>query len=223
MAKTQGLSLNPTKISGTCGRLMCCLKYEEVAYEDLVKRAPKVSSFVETPNGKGSVVSVNLLRGNAKVRLEEGIDTTLKTFAFDELDILGGKARRAEYIAAKAEGRLEEAGFKPSPPPKPPERKPVFEEPLPVPERLAANREPGKEAAGRPNRNSRRRGNRPPQNRPPQSNPPQKSPQPQAAKPEAEKSESRPAQQNRQRSRRRNNNRGKKPPENNAGQQTPRA
>ena len=114
MAKTQGLSLNPTKISGTCGRLMCCLKYEEAAYEDLVKKAPKIDAFVETPSGKGSVISVNLLRGNAKVRLEDGVDTTLKTFTFDELDVLGGKGRRQEYIAAKAEGKLEEAGFKPS-------------------------------------------------------------------------------------------------------------
>jgi len=117
MAKTQGLSLNPTKISGTCGRLMCCLKYEEFAYEDLVKKAPKIGAFVETPSGKGSVINVNLLRGNAKVRLEDGFDTTLKTFTFDELDVLGGKGRRAEYITARDEGRLEEAGFTPSPPP----------------------------------------------------------------------------------------------------------
>ena len=117
MAKTQGLSINPTKISGTCGRLMCCLKYEEAAYEDLVKKAPKINSFVETPSGKGTVINVNLLRGNAKIRLEEGSDTTLKTFTFDELDVLGGKGRRQEYITAKAEGRLEEAGFTPSPPP----------------------------------------------------------------------------------------------------------
>jgi len=114
MAKTQGLSLNPTKISGSCGRLMCCLKYEEPAYEDLVKKAPKIDAFVETPAGKGSVVSVNLLRGSAKVRLEDGPDTTLKTFTFDELSVLGGKGRRAEYIAARNEGRLEEAGFTPS-------------------------------------------------------------------------------------------------------------
>jgi len=117
MAKTQGLSLNPAKISGSCGRLMCCLKYEEVAYEDLVKKAPKIGAFVETPSGKGSVINVNLLRGNAKVRLEDGYDTTLKTFTFDELDVLGGKGRRAEYITARDEGRLEEAGFTPSPPP----------------------------------------------------------------------------------------------------------
>lgn len=111
MAKTQGLSLNPTKISGTCGRLMCCLKYEEFAYEDLVKKAPKIDAFVETPSGKGTVVNVNLLRGNAKVRLEDGLDTTLKNFTFEELDVLGGKGRRAEYITARAEGKLEEAGF----------------------------------------------------------------------------------------------------------------
>jgi len=117
MAKTQGLSLNPTKISGTCGRLMCCLKYEECAYEDLVKKAPRTDAFVETPSGKGTVINVNLLRGNAKVRLEDGYDTTLKTFTFDELDILGGKGRRAEYIVAKAEGKLEEAGFSASPSP----------------------------------------------------------------------------------------------------------
>ena len=117
MAKTQGLSLNPAKISGSCGRLMCCLKYEEAAYEDLIKKAPKIGAFVETPSGKGSVTNVNLLRGNAKVRLEEGFDTTLKTFTFEELDVLGGKGRRAEYITARDEGRLEEAGFTPSPPP----------------------------------------------------------------------------------------------------------
>ena len=62
MAKTQNLSLNPTKISGTCGRLMCCLKYEQEAYEDLVKHAPKQESFVETPDGAGTVSGVNLLR-----------------------------------------------------------------------------------------------------------------------------------------------------------------
>ena len=70
MAKTQNLSLNPTKISGTCGRLMCCLKYEQDAYEDLVKHSPKQESFVETPDGAGTVSSVNLLRQTVQVRLE---------------------------------------------------------------------------------------------------------------------------------------------------------
>ena len=111
MAKTQGLSLNPTKISGTCGRLMCCLKHEQAAYEDIVKKAPKNDAFVKTPSGYGSVASVNLLRGFAKVRLEDGNDTSLKTFTFDELEVLGGKGRLSEYQAAKAEGKLEQAGF----------------------------------------------------------------------------------------------------------------
>lgn len=70
MAKTQNLSLNPAKISGTCGRLMCCLKYEQNAYEDAVKRMPKNESFVQTPDGPGNVKSVNLLRETVKVSLD---------------------------------------------------------------------------------------------------------------------------------------------------------
>ena len=70
MAKTQNLSLNPTKISGTCGRLMCCLKYEQNAYEDAARRMPKVESFVQTPDGPGNVKSVDLLRETMKVSLD---------------------------------------------------------------------------------------------------------------------------------------------------------
>lgn len=70
MAKTQNLSLNPTKISGTCGRLMCCLKYEQNAYEDAAKRMPKNESFVQTPDGPGNVKNVNLLRETVKVSLD---------------------------------------------------------------------------------------------------------------------------------------------------------
>ena len=72
MAKTQNLSLNPTKISGTCGRLMCCLKYEQEAYEDLLRTSPKAESFVDTPDGRGTVVEVDLLRQRVKVRMEDG-------------------------------------------------------------------------------------------------------------------------------------------------------
>ena len=70
MAKTQNLSLNPSKISGTCGRLMCCLKYEQNAYEDAVRRMPKGDSFVQTPDGPGNVKSVDLLRETVKVSLD---------------------------------------------------------------------------------------------------------------------------------------------------------
>ncbi len=71
MAKEQNLSLNPTKISGTCSRLMCCLKYEQEAYEDLLKTTPNVGSLVNTPEGKGKVVEVNLLRGMLKIHFDK--------------------------------------------------------------------------------------------------------------------------------------------------------
>ena len=71
MAKTQSLSLNPTKISGTCGRLMCCLKYEQDAYEDAIKRMPKNDSFVLTPDGTGNVNDINVLKETVNVRLDD--------------------------------------------------------------------------------------------------------------------------------------------------------
>ena len=96
MAKTQNLSLNPTKISGTCGRLMCCLKYEQTAYEDAVKRMPKQESFVETPEGVGTVSAVNLLREQVKVRLDDTPDTP-KTFHSSEICVVrSGKGKRPE-------------------------------------------------------------------------------------------------------------------------------
>ena len=70
MAKEQGLSLNPTKISGTCGRLMCCLKYEQESYEHLLRVTPKVGALVNTREGKGIVSDVNLLTGMLKVTLD---------------------------------------------------------------------------------------------------------------------------------------------------------
>ncbi len=70
MAKEQGLSLNPAKISGTCGRLMCCLKYEQEAYEHLLRVTPKVGAIVETNEGRGTVVETNLLKGVVKVNLD---------------------------------------------------------------------------------------------------------------------------------------------------------
>lgn len=74
MAKEQGLSLSPTKISGTCGRLMCCLKYEQEAYTDLLKRTPKVGAIVKTPLGKGTVVEVNLISSILKVKMDNTPD-----------------------------------------------------------------------------------------------------------------------------------------------------
>ena len=101
MAKTQNLSLNPTKISGTCGRLMCCLKYEQDAYEELVKNAPKVDSYVETPEGTGTITEINLLRQKAKVRLEtRGGDPVVSYFPLEEIQFIKtGKQRRAELAS----------------------------------------------------------------------------------------------------------------------------
>ena len=94
MAKTQNLSLNPTKISGTCGRLMCCLKYEQDAYEDLIRSSPKLDSFVDTPEGRGTVVELDLLRQRVKVRMEDSPET-VSVFANADIAVLrNGKAKK---------------------------------------------------------------------------------------------------------------------------------
>lgn len=74
MAKEQSLSLNPTKISGTCGRLMCCLKYEQNCYEDFLKTTPKVGAFVDTAEGRGVVQDANLLTGMLTIKLDKKPD-----------------------------------------------------------------------------------------------------------------------------------------------------
>ena len=107
MAKTQNLSLNPTKISGTCGRLMCCLKYEQGAYEDAVKRCPKQESFVECPDGAGTVSSVNLLKEQVKVRLEDSTEQP-KSYLAEEIRVVrSGKGKRPEGYEPPAKAELE--------------------------------------------------------------------------------------------------------------------
>ena len=95
MAKDQGLSLNPTKISGTCGRLMCCLKYENEAYQDLSKHAPQVGSLVDTPQGKGYVVENTLIKETCKVRLNSSPDT-LSVFPVGQCRVLKAPERPAK-------------------------------------------------------------------------------------------------------------------------------
>ena len=107
MAKTQNLSLNPTKISGTCGRLMCCLKYEQGAYEDAVKRCPRQESFVECPDGVGTVSSVNLLREQVKVRLEDDHEQP-KPYLTNEIRVVrSGKGKRPEGYEPPPRAELE--------------------------------------------------------------------------------------------------------------------
>ncbi len=99
MAKTQSMSLNPVKISGTCGRLMCCLRYEQEAYEDLVKHVPKNGAFVQTVDGYGNVTLVNLLRQSVKVRLDGSGDDNVRTYTVDQIaEVPGGRPPEGEPL-----------------------------------------------------------------------------------------------------------------------------
>ena len=89
MAKEQGLSLSPTKISGTCGRLMCCLKYEHEAYIDLLHKTPKIGAIVNTPDGKGLVVENNLISATLKVKLDNSPDDAFpRTYSVKECQLV---------------------------------------------------------------------------------------------------------------------------------------
>ncbi|MGN1103795.1 MAG: stage 0 sporulation family protein [Candidatus Coproplasma sp.] len=90
MAKNQGLSLNPSKISGLCGRLMCCLSYENEYYAEVCKKVPKVGSEATTPDGKGMVVNVNMLKMVVKVKIEQGESVTYKDFPLDKISFMRG-------------------------------------------------------------------------------------------------------------------------------------
>ena len=99
MAKEQGLSLNPTKISGTCGRLMCCLKFEQAAYESLTKITPGVGALVQTPEYRGVVTEVSLLRGIIKVRKENDSEAQPKAFQRKDVKILKNASEYAPSYA----------------------------------------------------------------------------------------------------------------------------
>ena len=127
MAKEQGLSLNPTKISGTCGRLMCCLKYEQNAYDDLLRTTPRVGAVVNTPDGKGTVVEiVNILTGNLKVKIDNGDNSTIKSYSKNELTFSREDYNRPMKEVNSTESELEEDDFIPEEEPatKPRHRRP---------------------------------------------------------------------------------------------------
>ena len=147
MAKTQSMSLNPAKISGCCGRLMCCLRYEQAAYEELVKNVPKNGAFVETPDGYGNVTQVNVLRQTVKVKLDGPGDDAFHIYEADEVAAIpGGRPRdgsQPPHILV----------LKPKAPKEEPEEEPGWV----LPERLIA---PAEERSGRAERpqSSRRSG-----------------------------------------------------------------
>ncbi|MGN0812527.1 MAG: stage 0 sporulation family protein [Candidatus Coproplasma sp.] len=104
MAKNQGLSLNPSKISGLCGRLMCCLSYENEYYAEVCKKVPKLGSEATTPDGKGMVVNVNMLKMMVKVKIEQGDSVTYKDFPLDKISFMRGN----EVIGTVGDGEEEE-------------------------------------------------------------------------------------------------------------------
>ncbi len=85
MAKNQGIALNPSKINGACGRLLCCLKYEDEAYKEILARMPKVNSMVITPDGKGKVVYNDILREKVTVSFERGEDVERTEYALADI------------------------------------------------------------------------------------------------------------------------------------------
>ncbi|MBO5005169.1 MAG: stage 0 sporulation family protein [Clostridia bacterium] len=88
MAKEQNISLNPAKISGNCGRLMCCLKYEQEVYEDKIKRLPKVGAIVKTEDGQGIVEEVETLKEKVKVKTRDGEDYFYKKYDASDVKII---------------------------------------------------------------------------------------------------------------------------------------
>lgn len=161
MAKTQNLSLNPTKISGTCGRLMCCLKYEQDTYESLIRSSPKVDSFVDTPEGRGTVVESEILRQRVKVQMENDPDT-VNVFSNEEIAVLrSGKAKKNDPPIPADLAPISGSGMRPD---KPREQEAPVLEPIRFRYRTdaiveeAVAQDPQPEAEQRPSRSRRRRG-----------------------------------------------------------------
>lgn len=114
MAKEQGLSLNPTKISGVCGRLMCCLKHEQDVYEEKLSRLPSPGSIVKTPDGTGTVEDVEVLKEMVKVKIKTEDTFVKKVFKNSEIEIIKTGKRKEKYdseVSMKELKALEE-GFR---------------------------------------------------------------------------------------------------------------
>lgn len=108
MAKEQSTSLNPSKISGNCGRLMCCLKYEQEVYEEKIKRLPKVGSIVKTEDGEGTVTSVEVLKEVLRVQLKKDDVTTYKNYKASDVKLIKGSTAENDEIDNEEMENLEE-------------------------------------------------------------------------------------------------------------------
>ena len=106
MAKEQNISLNPSKISGNCGRLMCCLKYEQEVYEEKLSRLPTVGSIVKTPDGNGEVDSIETLKEKIRVKLKDGEGYFYKKYNASDISII--KSANKEVIGSEEEANKKE-------------------------------------------------------------------------------------------------------------------
>ena len=98
MAKEQNISLNPSKISGNCGRLMCCLKYEQEVYEEKLSRLPKIGAIVKTTDGEGEVVGVETLKETIKVKFKDGEDSFFKKYEAKDVKIIKNIGKEQEDL-----------------------------------------------------------------------------------------------------------------------------
>lgn len=105
MAKDQGLSLNPAKISGTCGRLMCCLKYEQPAYDQMLALVPRNGTAVSTPDGTGIVVDSLVLKGIVKVRLDNKRDAPPAAYSVNDITVIREPAAKGQPEGQGAKGQ----------------------------------------------------------------------------------------------------------------------
>lgn len=101
MAKEQNISLNPSKISGNCGRLMCCLKYEQEVYEEKLQRLPSIGAIVKTPDGKGEVDSIEILKEVVRVQFKDGDITTYKKYNAKDIKVLEDAKKENENTEEK--------------------------------------------------------------------------------------------------------------------------
>ena len=93
MAKEQNISLNPSKISGNCGRLMCCLKYEQDVYEEKAQKLPNIGAIVKTPDGQGEVEGLETLKEVVKVKIKDGEIFKIKRYDAKDIKVIKDVAR----------------------------------------------------------------------------------------------------------------------------------
>jgi len=206
MAKEQDLPLNPLKISGLCGRLMCCLRYEYDAYKDFKSRAPKRGAIVETPAGMAKVADLNTPRELVRMRLEDGTSVTV---GLADMECAKGGtcpcSVKAEAFEAVTQSSAVPTAAEPAP--KQPARQPSKPASKPAPR--AAEAEPSREGGGRKRRRRKSGAGASEQGAAGQKQAPKQAPQPQKQQPQAaeggspESGDAKPARSARRRRRRR--------------------